>query len=86
MLFVIPLKEGLPELTGIFDAAEAVGALRSVLQGLKLAFRIRVVVGDMGTTMRFDDAEISHLKATSFDVIGDPLSAWMVSCARGIFC
>ena len=59
MLRVVPCKEGLAELAGVFDAAEAVGEFGSVFQGLELAFRVWVVVGDMGAAIRFGDAEIA---------------------------
>ena len=44
---VVPAKEGLAKPTGVFDGAEAVREARAIFQGAELAFRIRIVVGNM---------------------------------------
>ena len=47
VLVVVPLKEGLAEPASVFDGAEAIREARAVFEGAELAFRIRIVVGDM---------------------------------------
>jgi hypothetical protein len=51
MLLVVPLEELLAKGAAVLDAAEAIGELRAVLQGTELAFRIRVVVGNIGSAV-----------------------------------
>jgi hypothetical protein len=60
MIVVVPEKEGLAEAARVFDRAEALRKVRPVFQRTELAFRIRVVVGDMRAGMRFDDAEVGQ--------------------------
>ena len=60
---VVPGEEALAEgLRAILDRAKAIRKLRPVLQGAEVAFRIRVVVGDVGATVRLGDAEIGQEK------------------------
>ena len=48
MVFVvIPLVKGGEVRTGVLQAAEAVGEVRTVFQRLELGFRIGVIVGDV---------------------------------------
>ena len=63
VLMVVPLEEGLAEAASVFDGAEAIRETRAVFQGAKLAFRIRIVVGDMRAAVGFDDAQIGQQQA-----------------------
>ncbi len=69
---VVPLKEGLAKVARIFDGAEAIRETRAVFKGAELAFRIRIVVGDMRTGMRFGNTRSARSKATGVDFIDDP--------------
>ena len=60
MLMVVPPKEGLAEAARIFDGAEAIREARAVFERAELAFRIRIVVGDMRTAVGFDDTQIGQ--------------------------
>src|ERR1035441_1941641 len=51
MLFVVPLEKLLAEGTAVLDAAEPIRELRTVLHGAELAFRVRIVVGNIGSAM-----------------------------------
>ena len=57
---VIPAEEGLAKAASVFDGAEAVRKARAVFQGSELAFRIRIIVGNVGPGMCFGDAEVGH--------------------------
>ena len=48
MVLVVPIEKAAAERLGVLDAAEALGELRLVFQGLEVAFRERVVVGGVG--------------------------------------
>ena len=48
MAAVVPREEALAVGTGLFDAAEAGATVGTILQGLALGFRERVVARDMG--------------------------------------
>ena len=56
MLIVVPRHESTAKTQTIVVAAEAIGKLGTVLHRLELAFRKRIVVGNMRPTMRFGDA------------------------------
>lgn len=58
MLFVVPLEEALAVSAGFFDAAEALGEVRAVLQGLELRLREGVVVGDVGAAVGLGHIEV----------------------------
>lgn len=60
MLFVVPTKEPLRESAAVLNAAEAIRELRAILHGSELTFRIRVVIGDVRTAVRFGDSQISQ--------------------------
>src|ERR1035437_5857 len=62
VLFVIPLEELLTEGAAVLYAAEAVRKLRAVLHGSELAFRIRVVVGNIRSAVALGDAQVGHQK------------------------
>ena len=62
MLLVVPVEELLAEGAAVLDAAEAIRELRTVLQGPELAFRIRVVIGNIRSAVGLGDAEIGHQK------------------------
>ena len=49
VLVVVPLKEALAEPASILDGAEAIRKPRAVFEGAELAFRIRIVIGNMRT-------------------------------------
>jgi len=60
MLVVIPDEKLLTESAAIWEAAEAIRELRTVLQSSELAFRIRVVIGYIRSAVGLGDAEIGH--------------------------
>ena len=60
MVLVVPAKEGAKKGDGVFDATEAFWKLRLVFQCLELAFRIRIVVGDIGPRVGFGDAKVGQ--------------------------
>ena len=60
MVVVVPIEEGLTKGTSIFNRAKLLGKLRLVLEGLELRFRIRIVIGDMGTRVSFGHAQITE--------------------------
>ena len=60
MVLVVPGEEAAAEVLGILDAAEALGELGLVFQGLEVGFRERVVVGGVGPAVRLGDAEIGQ--------------------------
>src|SRR5208282_6544648 len=60
MFLVVPAKKSLRKSTTVLNAPEAVRELRAVLQGAKLAFRIRIVIGDMRAAVCFGDTQISQ--------------------------
>ena len=62
MLLVVPLEKLLAEGAAVLDAAEAIRELRAVLHGSKLAFRIRIVVGNIGSAVGLGDAQVGHQK------------------------
>ena len=56
MLVVVPHEESTAETQSVLIAAKAIGKFGAVLHRLELAFRKRIVVGNMRPTMRFGDA------------------------------
>jgi hypothetical protein len=60
VLHVVPVEEALAEGAGILDAAEPVREGGVVLEGLELALRVRVVVGDVWPGMGADDAQVGQ--------------------------
>ena len=62
VLFVIPLEKLLAKGAAVLDAAEAIWKLRAVLHGSELAFRIRVVVGNIRTAVALGDTQVGHQK------------------------
>jgi hypothetical protein len=57
MLVVVPGKELDAERSAPVVGKEAFWELGSVLAGFELAFRERVVIGDVGPALRFDDPQ-----------------------------
>ena len=55
---VVPAEEHLAVRSRMFDRTEARWELRPIFQGFELRLRVRVVVGDMGTTVRFDHVQV----------------------------
>ena len=60
MFVVVPGKERQAKGTCVLDGAEALRKLGPVLEGFELAFRVRIVVRDVRSAMRFGYAQISH--------------------------
>ena len=60
VLVVIPLEEGLAEAASVFDGTEAIRETRPVFQSAEVAFRIRIVIGDMPTAVGLDDAQVGQ--------------------------
>lgn len=86
ILRVTPLEEWLAEQAGVFDASKSVGELGLALYGLELALAVRIVIRDMGRLCDLTTPRSAIFKVEVFDVIGAPLSAWVVSCPGGTFC
>lgn len=62
MLFVVPLEELPTEGAAVLDAAEAIRELGALLQGSGLAFRVRVLAGDVRPAVGLGDARAGHQK------------------------
>jgi hypothetical protein len=60
MLSVVPMKELSAMRTGVLDRSETCREVGSVLQGLELCLRIRIVIRDMWTAVSFCDVEIDE--------------------------
>src|SRR6476620_10060185 len=60
MLFVVPPEELLTKGPAVLDAAETIRKLRAVLHGSELAFRIRIVVGDIRSAVALGDTQVGH--------------------------
>ena len=56
VLAVIPTKKALTVRACILDRPEAIGKLGSVFERLELAFRVRIVIRDMGPTVGLGDS------------------------------
>src|SRR5208283_4387614 len=76
VLFVVPLEKLLAEGAAVLDAAEAVRKLRAVLHGAELAFRIRVVVGNIRPAMALGNAQVGHQKGNRLG-LHDPAAVGM---------
>ena len=60
MIVVIPSEKSGAVGLGVFEAAEAVGEIRSVLEGSELRFTERNVITRMRPTVRFGDPEVGQ--------------------------
>src|SRR4051795_8597635 len=60
VILVVPGEEAAAKGSGILDAAEALGKLWLVFQGLEVRLRERVVVRGMWPAMRLGDAKIGQ--------------------------
>src|ERR1019366_4452131 len=60
VLLVVPSEKVLAKGSGILDTAKPFREVRPVLQRAKVAFRIRVVVGNIGAAVRFGDAQVGQ--------------------------
>lgn len=60
MLTVVPIEKGAAKLVSILKTAESFWELRPILQGLKLRFRERVVIGDVRARMSLSHAQLSE--------------------------
>ena len=80
---VVPREEDVAVGSRVLDRAEPLGEGRPVLQRLELRFRERVVVGDaLGREWVLVTPRSASKRATGFEVIAAPRSAWAVSCSR----
>ena len=57
---VVPAEEVDAKGACVLDAAEPFGELGPVLQSLELAFRKRVIIGDVGTAVGLGDAQVGQ--------------------------
>ncbi len=57
MFVVIPSEELSAECVRVLLRAKTAGEVRSILERLELAFRKRIVIGDVRTAVRFRDAK-----------------------------
>src|SRR5436190_2883120 len=57
---VVPAEEASAEGAAIFNRAETIRELWSVLERLELSFRIRIIVGAMRTRVALGDAQVGH--------------------------
>ena len=53
MIFVVPRQEALTEGVAVFRAAEAIRESGAIFRGAELAFRIRIVVGNIEPAVGF---------------------------------
>ena len=60
VLFVVPVEEVDGKSAGVLDRAEAGWEAGPVLQGAELAFRVRVVVGDVRAAVGLGDAKVTQ--------------------------
>ena len=60
MLIVVPREEKLRMEAAVLDATEAVWEIGPVFHSAELTFRIRVVIGNIGTAMSLGDSEIGE--------------------------
>ena len=60
VLVIVPVEKFLAKGAAILYAAEAVREVRTVLERAELAFRIRVVIGNIGAAMCFSNAKIGE--------------------------
>ena len=60
MLLVVPSEKLLAEASAVLDGAKAFGEVRPLLQGAEVAFRIGVVVANIGAAVGLGDAQIRH--------------------------
>lgn len=86
MVVVVPGEELLAEGAAVLNTAKAIRKTGPVLQGAKLAFRVRVVVRNIRTAVRLGDAQVGHQERHWFGAHNLPRSAWMVSWSGGISC
>ena len=66
MLLVVPEEKLLAELAAVLQRTKAIRKFWPVLEGAKLAFRVRIVIGDVGTTVGFGDAQMGQQKGHWF--------------------
>src|ERR1022692_3017102 len=60
VFLVVPAEKSLRKSATVLNAPEAVWELRAVLQGAKLAFRIRIVIGDVRAAVGFRDTQVGQ--------------------------
>ena len=59
VLFVIPWEERLTVVPGVLDASEPLRKVWTVLEGLELSLRVRVVIARMGSAVGLGNPQIS---------------------------
>src|SRR5437879_13664239 len=60
MFLVVPAEESLRKSAAVLNTPEAVRELRPVFHGAELAFRIRVVIGDMRAAVGLCNSQIDQ--------------------------
>ena len=66
VLVVVPGEEILRERASILEGFKAFRETRPIFQSPEVAFRIRVVVGNVRATVGFGDPQISHQEGNRF--------------------
>lgn len=91
VLVVVPGAEDVAEGAGALDGAKAIRELRTILHGAEVAFRIGVVVGDIGAAVGLGHPQVGQRKGHRFGP-HDPaairmqreLTGWDVVLANGL--
>ena len=60
VVVVVPTEESSTVGTGILEASEPVGEVRSVLEGAELRFRIAIVIAHVRSAVGFGDPEVGQ--------------------------
>src|SRR5258707_7356743 len=66
VLVVVPGEEILREGASILEGSKTLREARSIFQSPEVAFRIRVVVGNVRATVGFGDPQIRHQESNRF--------------------
>ncbi len=66
VVVIVPAEEALAESASILDGAKARRELRPILHGAELAFRIWIVIGDVRTAVRFNNAQVGQQQLHGF--------------------
>lgn len=66
VIVVVPGEEDLAECPAVLDAAEPIGKLGAVFRGAELAFRVRIIVGRVGSAVGLGHTEISQKESDWF--------------------
>ena len=60
MVLIVPIEEAAAERLGVLNTTETLRKLRLVFHSFEVAFRERIVVGGVGSAVRFGDAEFGE--------------------------